>query len=142
MANLEPVPSSSVMWRAYAVAPAVTPSVFMALLSVMGVQLPVNVVAAAFLVCYAVAGLIGMPIAFILRRRNALNAYTIHGAALLWGVVWSTACAFVAIYVAVAIEATIESVPLLAVWLYGFMVPPVVLAGTAFWILLRNPRLV
>ncbi len=32
---------------------------------------------------YAVAGLIGMPIAFALRKRNRLNGYTVHGAALL-----------------------------------------------------------
>lgn len=142
MSNLNPEPSNHEMWRAYAMAPAVTPVTFIAIVSLGGVTLPAPVIAMGFLACYLVAGLIGMPIAFSLRRRNSLNARTIHGAALTWGMLWSLCCAVVAIYVVAAIGGTIESLPLTAVWFIALMAPPVVLAGTAFWLLLKNPKLI
>lgn len=138
MANLDSAPSSLTMWRAYAFAPAVTPIVFIALLTVMGVVLPVTVIAAGIVICYLVAGLIGMPIAFFLRRRNALNGYTIHGAAFCWGMLSSVASAAAAISVAAAIGGTWEAVPLVVAGFSAIIVPPVVLSGTAFWLLLRK----
>jgi len=125
------------MWRAYAFAPAVTPIAFIAALAVMGVVLPVPAIIAVILICYFVAGLIGMPIAFAPRRMNALNAYTIHGAAFCWGVLLSFACAATMISVAAAIGGTWDTVPLVALYI-ALIVPPVVLSGTAFWLLLRR----
>ena len=142
MANLTPVPSNLAMWRAYAIAPAVTPLSFIALVFVGGVMLPANVIATGFLACYLVAGLIGMPIAFVLRRKNSLNALTIHSAALAWGLIWALFCTFVAVYVIAAIGGSIQSLPLTTVWFSALMVPPVVLAGTAFWLLVKNPKLI
>ena len=88
MSNLTPAPSIYDMWRAYALAPAVTPLTFLAILAIGGGSLPANVIALGFAACYLVAALIGMPIAFWLRRRGSLNALTIHGAALTWGLIW------------------------------------------------------
>ncbi len=137
MANLNPAPSNHAMWRAYTFAPAVTPIVFVVLLAIMGIVVPVPAIAAVIVICYLVAGLIGMPIAFLLRRRNALNAGTIHGAAFCWGVLSTVACAATMISVAAAIGGTWDTVPLLALY-FVVIVPPVVLSGTAFWLLLRR----
>jgi hypothetical protein len=141
MANLVPAPSNHEMWRAYTIAPAVTPVTFIAIVFVAGVAIPLTIVAVGFLVCYLVAGLIGMPIAFALRRRNALNAWTIHASALLWGILWSILCLIVAIYIVVAIGGSIHSLPLTAVYVFALMIPPVVLSGSAFWLLLKNPSI-
>ncbi len=138
MANLEPVPSTGIMWRAYAFAPAAAPLSFVALLSVVGVVLPVAAIAAVTVVCYSVAGLIGMPIAFFLRSRHALNGYTIHGAAFCWGLLSSVVCAAASISVAAAIGGTWDSVPLVVAAFAAIIVPPVVLSGTGFWLLLRK----
>ena len=142
MTNLPAVPSNHDMWRAYAIAPAVTPLTFIAIVSIFGGTLQVSQIAIAFLACYLVAGLIGMPIAFALRRSHSLNAWTIHVAALAWGILWSLFCTSVLIYVAVAIGASVESLPLTAAFVAAIMVPPVVLAGTAFWLLINNKKLV
>jgi hypothetical protein len=115
---------------------------FMAIVSLLGVTLPANAIAVGSFACYLVAGLIGMPIAFSLRRMNSLNAWTIHGAALTWGILWSLFCTVAAIYVVVAIDGSIESLPLTIGWFLALMVPPVVLAGTAFWLLIKNPKLI
>ena len=142
MPNLTPAPSNHDMWRAYAIAPAVTPLTFITIVSIGDVTLPANVIAMGFLTCYLVAGLIGMPIAFSLRRRNSLNAFTIHSAALAWGMMWALFCTFVAIYVVATIGGSIQSLPLTTAWFSALMVPPVVLAGTAFWLLVKNPKLI
>ena len=36
----------------------------------------------------------------------------------------------------------IQSLPLATVWVSAIMVPPVLLAGTAFWLLVKNPKLI
>jgi len=130
------------MWRAYAIAPAVPPVAFIAIVFVAGGTLPANAVGIGFLACYLVAGLIGMPIAFSLRRRNLLNAWTIHGAAFTWGMLWSISCTVAAIYTTVAIGGSVQSLTLTIAWFIAFLVPPIVFAGTAFWLLLKNPKLV
>ncbi len=142
MSNLTPIPSNHDMWRAYALAPAVTPLTFLAIVSIGGVTLPAKAIALGFITCYLVAGLIGMPIAFSLRRRDLLNALTIHGAAFAWGTMWAFFCTFAAIYVVGAIGGSIQSLPLTTAWFSALMVPPVVLAGTAFWLLVKNPKLI
>lgn len=137
MANIDPVPSNHAMWRAYTFAPAVTPIAFIFLLGVVGVVLPVPAIAAVIVICYLVAGLIGMPIAFLLRRLNALNACTIHGAAFCWGALSSVACVAAMISVAAAIGGTWDEGQLMTLY-FSVIVPPVVLSGTAFWLLLRR----
>lgn len=114
---------------------------FLGLVSLAGVTLSANIIVLAFGACYLIAGFIGMPIAFLLRRHNSLSAWTIHGAALTWGILWSLFCTVVATYVAVAIGADIQSLPLTTGWFMAPMVPPVVLAGTAFWLLLKRPKI-
>ena len=141
MSNLAPVPSTHAMWRAYALAPSVTPITFIAIVSLVGVTLPANAIAMGFFACYLVAGLIGMPIAFSLRHMNSLNAWTIHGTALAWGILWSFFCTVATIYVVAAIDGSIQSLSVTLGWFFALMVPPVVLAGTAFWLLIKNPKL-
>ncbi len=140
MSNPTPVPSTHAMWRAYAIAPSVTPITFIAIVSLVGVTLPANAIAMGFFACYLVAGFIGMPIAFSLRRLNSLNVCTIHGAALIWGILWSLFCTVSAIYVVAATDGSIQSLPMTVGWFIAVMVPPVVLAGTAFWLLVKNPK--
>lgn len=137
MTNLCPEPSNGIMWRAYAVAPIATPVAFIVLLSFVGVVLPLPAIAAVTVTCYVVAGLIGMPIAFLLRRLDALNAFTIHGAAFCWGVLSSIACTAVVISVGAAIGGTWNERQLITLH-FSVIVPPVVLSGTAFWFLLRR----
>ena len=135
------VPSNYEMWRAYLLAPAVTPIIFVLLVLFLGMNISIDLIAFGFLACYLVAGLIGMPIAFLLRKRQQLNAWTIHIAALGWGVLWSLFCSFASVYAVAAIGGSIESISITILCFLALMVPPVVLAGSAFWILLKNPRL-
>jgi len=142
MSNLTPVPLNGEIWRAYAIAPAVTPIALLAIVFAAGGTLPANVVGIGFLACYFVAGLIGMPIAYRLRRRNLLNARAIHGAVFLCGILWSLFCTVVAIYTTVAIGGSVQSLTLTTAWFVAFFVPPVLLAGTAFRLLLKDPKLI
>ena len=137
MTGLDRVPSCVAMWRACMIAPAATPLALIAMLASTGVVLPAAVIAVGIVTCYLVAVLIGMPIAFVLRSRNALNGYTIHGAAFCWGVLSTVAWTFHSIRVAAAIGGTWDSVELVAARYATIIIPPVVLAGTAFWLLLR-----
>lgn len=142
--------SNKTLWRAYLLAPAVAPVAFVVLLLVvcaggysLGFEinpasvlvLPIVAFTAGFVICYTVAGLIGMPIAFFLRNRNALNGSTIHGAAFGWSVLFSVAC--------MAIAAPRSDFPLQH-FLVGLLVlmsavaPPVLLSATTFWLLVRR----
>lgn len=98
-------PSTRRLWIAYGIAPLVAPLVAAIAVFVTGLVYqtthpedvevnPMSMVFAPVLLLivgvpasYGVAGLIGMPIAFWLRKRGRLNGYTVHGAALLWAVV-------------------------------------------------------
>lgn len=102
MRNLNP--STERMWRAYAIAPLAAPVAFILLFwvavvvwSLLGhtvngaslVVLPMCAVTIGVAGSYLVALVLGMPIAFLLRSARLLNFWTIHGAALLWAVVFS-----------------------------------------------------
>lgn len=130
------------MWRAYLFAPAVTPLSFIVITQAFGISLPAAAVVGGFIASYLVAGVLGMPIAFVLRRVGQLNALTIHGAAFAWGVLWSMFCMVAGVYTIVAIDGSISSLPLFVATILGLMVPPVVLAGTAFWGLLKRPQMI
>jgi hypothetical protein len=58
---------------------------------------PVFLLIAGVPTSYGVAGVIGMPIAFWLRKFGRLNAFTVHGAALLSAAVPGAAVAFVGV---------------------------------------------
>ena len=140
-------PSKRALWLAYFWAPAVAPLSFVGLLFVVGIVatwIGVEINPASFLVlpvvaltiglaaCYLVAGIIGMPIAFYLRRAHALNGYTIHGAAFCWAVLFSAACA------AVVMHGKWNDFLLVFGYFGAGVAPPVLLSATAFWWLLRR----
>ncbi len=143
-------PSNAVLWRAYLFAPGVAPIAFVLMMVVIifiaGIFeidvnpasfliLPVLALTVGVIVCYVVAGAIGMPIAFFLRNRGQLNGYTIHGAALAWAIVFCGAISLL----------SIREAPWQAQLVLGYLVafgylmcgvaPPVLLSGTAFWLL-------
>jgi hypothetical protein len=94
--------------------------------------LPVVALTIGVVICYVVAGVIGMPIAFYLRRRNALNGYSIHGAALCWAILFSAICAIF------MVGGNWNELPLARSYVGAGVVPPVLLSGTAFWLLVRR----
>lgn len=112
----------------------------MVMIQAVGISLPSVAIVIGFCASYLVAGSIGMPIAFFLRRFGHLNFWTIHGAALAWGVLWSFLCMIAVVYTVIAIDGSISSLPLMVAWNFGLMIPPVVLAGTAFWGLLKRQQ--
>lgn len=98
------MPSTRRLWIAYGIAPLVAPLLAAITVFVAGmvylhnnpedtgtpigvIALPIVLLGVGVPASYAVAGLIGMPIAFALRTRSRLNGYTVHGAALLAAVV-------------------------------------------------------
>ena len=140
-------PSNRALWRAYFWAPVVAPLSFVGLLFIVGIiatWIGVEINPASFLVlpvvaltigvaaCYLVAGMIGMPIAFFLRRTHALNGSTIHGAAFCWAVLLSAACAVL------VTDGNWNDFPLVFGYFGAGVAPPVLLSATAFWWLLRR----
>ena len=146
-------PSNAVLWRAYLYAPGVAPIAFVSMMVIIifiaGIFkidvnpasfliLPVLALTVGVVVCYVVAGAIGMPIAFYLRNRGQLNGYTIHGAALVWAIVF---CGTISLL-------PIREAPQQAQLMFGYLMafgylmcgiaPPVLLSGTAFWLLIRK----
>lgn len=135
------------LWTAYFIAPAVAPISFVVTLFLVCaiatafqievnpaslLVLPLLALTVGMVICYVVAGVIGMPIAFYLRKRNILNGYTIHGAAFCWSVLF----------------ALVAGIPLSvfngASWYVapGFIscltIPFVLLSATCFWLVLRR----
>jgi hypothetical protein len=100
--------------------------------------LPVLALTVGLVACYVVAGTIGMPIAFFLRNRGQLNGYTIHAAALACSILFCGAIALLSIG-----EAPQQAQVFMG-YLLGFgylmcgVAPPVLLSGTAFWLLVRK----
>lgn len=140
------LPSNRVLWLAYLFAPAVAPLAFVAMVFLVafvsfcfGVDvneasiliLPVLALTIGVVSCYLVAGVLGMPIAFYLRRRNSLNGYSIHFAAFCWAALFTLFCA------ALFVGFNWNDLPLALCYIGLGVIPPVVLSGTAFWLLLR-----
>jgi len=145
-ANTNLKPSNRTLWKAYILAPAVAPIAFVALVLLVGflslslgadvneasiLVLPVLALTVGVVACYLVAGVIGMPIAFYLRRINLLNAYSIHGAAFCWAALFTSACAFY------LVDGEWSALPLAYCYVGLGVIPPVMLSGTTFWLLLR-----
>lgn len=138
------------LWRAYAFAPAAAPVSFVAFLFVVGaiciafgieinpasfLVLPVVAMTVGMAVCYLVAGCIGMPIAFQLRKHGKLNGYTIHLAAFGWALFVSLV---VGVPAAIYSGAPWYQIPLAPLLLLAAVAPPVLLSGTSFWWLVRR----
>jgi len=145
-------PSNAVLWRAYLFAPGVAPIAFLLMLviiffvaGIFGIDvnpasfliLPVLALTVGIAVCYVVAGVIGMPIAFFLRNRGQLNGYTIHGAALAWAIVFCSAISLLSVR-----DAPQQAQQLGYLMAFGYLMcgvaPPVLLSATAFWLLIRK----
>jgi hypothetical protein len=140
-------PSNRTLWKAYFLAPAVAPISFVAIVLLIGllaprlgveineagiIVLPVIALTIGVVSSYFVAGVIGMPIAFYLRRVNLLNSCSVHGAAFCWAVLFSSLCAIV------MVGGRWSELPLALCYFGLGVIPPVVLSGTAFWLLLRR----
>jgi hypothetical protein len=140
-------PSNRTLWRAFFWAPAVAPITFVGIVLLVGlfaprlgveintasiIVLPAIALTVGVLSSYIVAGAIGMPIAFYLRRIDSLNGYSIHGAAFCWGALFAGVCA------AVMVAGNWNELPLALCYFGLGVIPPVLLSGTAFWWLLRR----
>lgn len=139
--------SNRSLWLAYLFAPAVAPLSFVSLLFLVGVvstQLGIDINEASFVVlpllaltvgmvsCYLVAGVIGMPIAFYLRRTNSLNGYSIHAVAFGWAVFFTFVCGLF------FTDGNWRELPLALSYIGLGVIPPVLLSGTTFWLLVRR----
>lgn len=147
LGSIKLVPSNRALWWAYLWAPAVAPIVFVAMVLMLGfvgeyfgsevnpasmLLLPVIALTIGTVSCYLVAGVIGMPIAFYLRRTHSLNGYTIHGAAFCWAAIFASLCAVF------MVGGSWNELPLAICYFSFGVIPPVLLSGTAFWLLLRQ----
>ena len=139
-------PSNRSLWWAYLFAPAVAPLVFVLIVFAAGflstwfgadvneasmLVLPVLALTVGLVSCYLVAGMIGMPIAFYLRRKDALNAYSIHLSAFCWAALFTTACAWS------FVGGSWKELPLAFCYVGVGVIPSVLLSGTAFWWLVK-----
>ena len=95
------LPSTKRLWMAYGIAPLIAPLLAAITVFVGGlvyqsthtedievnpmslIFAPLFVFIAGVPISYGLAGIVGMPIAFLLRKQNKLNGYTVHGAAIL-----------------------------------------------------------
>lgn len=138
------------LWNAYLLAPAAAPTSFVALFFIVGaicfalgievnpasfLVLPIFAMTAGMIICYLVAGCIGMPIAFHLRKREKLNGYTIHAAAFGWSLLFSLV---IGVPAAIYSGAPWYQVPLAPLLLLLVVAPPVLLSGTSFWWLAKR----
>ena len=145
-ANTALRPTNRAMWRAYFYAPAVAPLAFVAIVFIAGylsvvlggevneasmLVLPSIALTVGVVACYLVAGFIGMPIAFFLRRIDSLNAFSIHAAAFGWALFFTTICAVF------LVGGKWNELPLAICYVGVGVIPSVLLSGTAFWLLLR-----
>jgi hypothetical protein len=147
-------PTTKRLWIAYGIAPLVAPLISAVTVFVTGmvylanhpedtgtpigvILVPIALLIAGVPASYAVAGLVGMPIAFWLRKRNRLNGYTVHGVALLLA-------AMLALVIAIgnALSARSEAIAfglldflqtMLAV--FAAISPFILLSATAFWLI-------
>ncbi|MDE0865069.1 MAG: hypothetical protein OSA98_14845 [Rubripirellula sp.] len=148
-------PSTKRLWVAFSVAPSVAPLVAAIVVCVGAFayqathpeDVEVNpmsmIIAPAILLItgipasYAVAGTIGMPIAFWLRNRERLNGYSVHAAAGLATVAIAVGLRTLALPI---IHSERGELPGLAEWVVGALVicvsllPFILLSATTFWL--------
>jgi hypothetical protein len=143
------------LWIAYGIASPVAPLVGAVTVFVVGMVhlanhpedtgtpigvtlFPIALLVAGVPASYAVAGVLGMPIAFWLRRRGRLNGYTVHGAAL----VGNAAVAMGLMLLALPLISSAHGEPagftewlIAALILFLVLVPFVMLSATTFWLI-------
>jgi len=142
-------PSVARMWVGYGVAPVVAPLAFIGQLVLIVllaerfnldlnnaslVFLPVLALSVGLVACYGVAGVIGMPLAFVLRRRRRLNAFYIHLCALGWALVFAFGC-----QVFLGKEGlSLGERAFLCAYVFSGTAAPILLSATAFWLVVRR----
>ncbi|MBI1246828.1 hypothetical protein GC197_03160 [bacterium] len=99
--------------------------------------MPILSLTVGMVALYLVAGLIGMPIAFQLCNRNALNFYTIHRAALGWGVFLGCTIGTL-LFVFGSPRPTTQGLFMTSVTATGILSPFILLSATAFWWLVKQ----
>lgn len=142
--------NNKAVWWAYLVAPAVAPILFAIAFFVFGViglslrgaddtgtpagvvMIPLLSLTVGMFASYAVAGIVGMPIAFFLRRRGRLNALTIHGAALVWSLFLST-CIGLAVFFQSPTPTFVAGWLLPSALVALTLSPFILLSATTFW---------
>ncbi|MFT5304117.1 MAG: hypothetical protein ACI87E_004002 [Mariniblastus sp.] len=149
------VPETKLLWWAYAFAPAVAPIVFAITVFLLGtllhdatstgtpigiVLIPLASLTVGILASYVIAGFIGMPIAFFLRKRNKLNGFTIHGAALAWTVVMIGLPSTVMYAVASAQRPLLIDFLVSTLVMVAIIAPFVLLSATTFWWIVSRDR--
>lgn len=143
------------LWRAFRVAPAVAPVVFAVLVFSLGSLLrpandaefgtPAGIIAVPILALtlgvpasYGIAGLVGMPIVFALRRRHWLNGWSIHLAALAWGI-FLCLLLWLGAYACTAPPRPPLSSQLPGALVSGaLLIPCILLSATTFWWMTRS----
>jgi hypothetical protein len=142
------------LWIAYGIAPAVGPLLAAMAVFVSGfiylathpentgtpigvIALPIVLLLVGVPASYAAAGVIGMPIAFWLRRRSKLNGYTVHGATLLLVAVLALVLASLGPVLAWYEAESFSLLEFLGAALASFLVlaPFVLLSATTFWLI-------
>jgi hypothetical protein len=141
-ANLNP--ANSRLWKAYVIAPVVAPLTLAALVVVLSLvagfvgkidnpagapYMPMLAIALGLPASYGVAGVLGLPIAFALRRAQCLNGLTIHAAAAIWAVLFS-------LFVGVA-----SPTPASAILVFCVVVIPILSSATVFWAIVGHDEL-
>jgi hypothetical protein len=138
------------MWMGFAVAPVVGPIAFVLWLAIVflfstALNISVNTASVAVMTgiavtvgipaSYAVAGLFGMPLAFFLRNRGRLNAFTIHSSALCISGIVAVCCQFLIVLEDVSLTARIIAL----IYVFLLTVVPILLSAMTFWLIVRCP---
>jgi hypothetical protein len=149
-------PSTKRLWMAYGIAPFVAPMLAAIAIFATGffyqsahpedvevnpmslMFAPVFLLTLGIPASYGVAGLIGMPITFWLRRRSILNGYTVHLAALAWAAILGSLMPVLGLP-SMAVGAN-QSPGLLELAASGVVVfllldPFILLSATTFWLI-------
>lgn len=147
--NSKPGRLKTHLW-AYAIAPIVAPVVFAIVVFVFGMVylaahpddpgtpigvllVPILSLTAGVLISYVLAGVIGMPIIFLLERRGKLNGYTIHGAALASSFVLFAMYGGLIYASSPSPRPPVGELVALTAALFAFTSPCVLASATAYW---------
>jgi hypothetical protein len=148
-------PANKSLWLGYAIAPAVAPLVFAIVVFIVGmvwhmlnpdhtgtpigvILVPIFSVTVGVVASYGVAGVIGMPIAFHLRKRKRLNGYTIHVAALLWSLAFTVFLTGTLYVMTQAPRPEPTTFIFSTLALFAMLTPCILLSATTFWLVVRR----
>lgn len=147
-------PPTKTLWCAYLIAPAVAPLLFAIAFFVSGVTwlqppadstgtpigiilIPILALTVGMVVSYFVAAALGMPVAFHLRKRQALNFYTIHGAAFVWTLILVGGLATL-LYLFGSPQPRVSELIISALVGVGILSPFILLSATTFWWMIKR----